>query len=211
MKNWLYAILSALPGPIRKAGEWLVDRIYGVFSDGIRFARWIKYGVQKLNGAGKNFIRAFRSALDEIYWTCKWLILTEIPRRARAAFTDAIKWAGGTIDWLNKTLRAVINTVEKSLRGALTTLRKWAEDAVRWLTTNVNQLIANVKRLIDRVFNLWSTPARLAEWLVGALWSVFLRFMYSNRDKIARWFLQSSAAFAQWLARELEKVLVRLL
>jgi ABC-type proline/glycine betaine transport system permease subunit len=211
VRAWLYGILSSFPGIIRKAGEWLIDRIYGVFSDGLRFARWIKYGVQKLNGAGKNFIRAFRSALDEIYWSVKWLILTEIPRRAKAAFNDAIKWAGATIDWLNKTLRAVISTLEKSIKAALSTLRKWAEDAVKWLTGQVNQLVANVKKLLERVFNLWSTPARLAEWLVGAMWSVFLRFMYSNRDKIARWFLQSSAVFTQWLARELEKVLVRFL
>lgn len=211
MKSWLYGILSAFPSIIRKAGEWIIDRIFGVFNDGLRFARWIKYGVQKLNGAGKNFIRAIRSALDEIYWTCKWIILTEIPRRARAAFNDAIKWAGATIDWLNKTLRAVISAVERSLRAALAALRKFAEDAVKWLTGQVNQLVTNVKKLLERVFTTWSTPARLAEWLIGALWTVFLRFVYSNRDRIARWFLNNSAAFTQWLARELEKVLVRFL
>lgn len=211
MKAWLYAIIGSLPSIIRKPGTWIIDRIFGVFDDGLRFARWIKHGIQVLNGAGKNFIRGVRSVFHEVFVTVQWLITVYIPRLAKNAFNDAIKWAGGTIDWLNKKLSGLISTLDRYVKIAVNTLKGWIQSAVDWLTSNVNSLRDIARRLIDRVFNTWNTPMRLAEWLVGALWTVFLRFIYSNRDRIARWFLQSSVAFTQWLARELERVIVRFL
>lgn len=211
MYGWIYGILAHFPGIIKKAGKWILDRIWSVFDDGLRFARWIKSGVQAMIGGGKNVIRGIRDALTETYWTVKWIILTEIPRRAKRAFDDAIKWAGANLNWLRGKLEGAISTLERWAKQAISTLKGWAENAVKWLTNNVNSLIANVKKLLDRVFGTWSTPLRLAEWAIGAIWTVALRYAYSNRERIARWFIQSSAAFAQFIARTIEQLLVRLL
>lgn len=211
MKVWLYGILGSFPGIIRKAGGWILDRIWAVFGDGIRFARHIKDGIQRLVGGYKNLIRGVRDALVEAYQTVKWIIVTEIPRRVKRGVDDAIKWARTGLKDLRNLLEDAIRTLDRWAKNAFNTLKSWAEKSVKWLTDNVNSLIANVRRLLDRVFGLWSSPTRLAEWLIGALWAVLLRFLYSNRDRIARWLIQSSPAFTQWLAREIERVLVRML
>jgi hypothetical protein len=211
MHAWIYAVLNHLPGIIKSAGKWILDRIWGVFDDSLRFARWIKTGIQTLNGTGKNFIRAIRDMLTEAAATVRWIIVTEIPRRAKKAFDDAIKWSKNLIDWVYSTLRNWIATLERWTKQAIANLRDFAEKAIRWIFDQINDLWQNVKKLVDRVFGTWATPTRLAEWAIGAIWSVALRYAYSNRDRITRWFLQSSAAFTQWAVRMIEQVLVRLL
>lgn len=211
MKAWIYGILGALPGIIRKPGTWIIDRIWGVFSDGLRFARHIKDGAQRYVGGYKNLVRGIRDSLVDAYYTVKWVIVTEIPRRVKKGVEDAIRWAQSNLNWLRQRLEAAIKTLDRWATNAINTLQSWAQKAVKWLTDNVNSLLSSTKKLLDRVFNLWSTPLRLAEWLVGAMWTVSLRYLYSHRDRIAQWFLRSSVTFTQWLARELERVLVRLL
>jgi hypothetical protein len=211
MKNWIYALASVLPFPLNKGAKWIADRIWGVFHDGIRFARWLKDGFYALARDAKFFLEYLRLFLGETLATVKWVIVTRIPQLANKAFNDAVKWAQGRIDWVYNTLKGVVATLEKWVKATYNTLKSWAENAIDWLVKQVNALISNVGKLMDRVFNLWSTPARLATWLIAELWKVFLQYVYQQRDKIASWMLNSSAAFTMWLARQLESIIVRLL
>lgn len=211
MRAWIYALIDILPWPINKGARWIADRIWGIFADGIRFAKWIQGGMVHWTVRASNFVRGLRQVLGETYTTLKWIIITRIPAVAAKVFNDATKWALGRIDWVWLNLKDVIAGVERFLKNAINTLRDWAVKAVDWLTGHVNALISNVKKLLDRVFGLLGTPARMAEWLVAAMWSAFLKYLNQQRDRIAAWFLNSSGAFTMWLARQLESVLARLL
>lgn len=211
MRAWIYALIDILPWPINKGARWIADRIWGIFNDGIRFAKWIRGGMEHWTVRASNFVRGLRQVLGETYTTLKWIIVTRIPTVAKKVFDDATRWALGRIDWVWLNLKGVIADVERFLKGAINTLRDWANKAVDWLTRNVNALLGDVKKLLERVFGLLGTPSRMAEWLVAAMWSAFLRYLYQQRDRIAAWFLNSSATFTVWLARQLESILVKFL
>lgn len=211
MRTWIYALIDILPWPINKGARWIADRIWGVFNDGIRFSKWIRGGMEYWTVRASNFVRGLRQVLGETYTTLKWIIVTRLPQVAKKTLDDAIKWALGRIDWVWLNLKGVIADLERFLKSQIATLRDWAHKAVDWLTKTVNTLITNVTKLVDRVFGLLGTPARMAEWIVAAMWSAFLKYLSQQRDRIASWFLNSSGAFTMWLARQLESILVRLL
>lgn len=211
MRGWIYALANVLPWPVSKGAKWLADRIWGVFSDGVRFALWIKDGFYTLARDGRTFLTSARTWIAEAHSTIKWLVITRIPKIAADTLNNAIKWATSRVNWALNIARGLVSTLERWTRATINTLRSWAESSVKWLTGQVNSLLANVKKVLDRVFGLWSTPLRLAEWLIGALWTVALRYLYSQRERIAAWFINSSGAFTVWLARTLENILVRML
>lgn len=211
MRAWIYALIDILPWPINKGARWIADRIWGIFADGIRFTKWIRGGMVHWTQRASNFLRGLRQVLGETYTTLKWIIVTRIPAVAKKVFDDATKWALGRIDWVWLNLKGVIADVERFLKGQLANLRDWANKAVDWLTKHVNSLLSNVAKLIDRVFNVLGTPARLAEWAIGAITSAFLKYLYQQRERIVSWVLNTSGSFTMWLAKQLETVLARLL
>lgn len=211
MRNWIYALANVLPFPLNKGAKWIADRIFSVFNDGVLFSRWLKAGFHSLWANGKAFLVASRDWLTETVVTFQWVILTRIPKVAADTLKNAIKWATDRVAWLDRTLRAVIHTLDRWAQNAINAVKSALSAFQNWATRLINALTSNVKSLLDRVFGLWATPQRLAEWLVGALWSVFLRFLYQNRERIASWLIRSSGTFTVWLARELERVLLRML
>lgn len=211
MRNWIYALANVLPWPVNKGAKWLADRIFGVFNDGVAFARWVKDGFFTLARDGKAFLNSAHSWFAEMYVTVRHIVTVRIPRMANDAVQRATKWAADRVTWALNQAKALISTLDRWAKTAISMLRSWAEGAVRWLTGQVNSLIANARKLLDRVFGLWATPLRLAEWLIGALWSVALRYLYQQRDRIATWLFRESGAFTVWLARQLESILLRLL
>lgn len=211
MREWIYALANVLPWPVNKGARWLADRIFGVFSDGVKFARWLKGGFHSLWASGKNFLLAKREWLLETVVTFQWLVLQRIPKIARDTLNGAIKWATARIDWLHSLLRGTIDTLERWAKNAINALKSALSAFQNWATGLINALRSNVTRLLDRVFGILGTPQRMAEWLIGALWTVFLRFLFQNRERIASWFIRGSGSFTVWLARELERILVRML
>lgn len=211
MKKWIYALVGLLPFPLDKGARWIADRIYSPWIDGVHFAKWIKGGVARWRDKYLFMLDGLRTFYLESFVTLRWIIITEIPRRLTALGNAVIGH-----------LTSLVNSIANGIISLVSNLRKWAEarvnsivafinDLVDWISSAINSIRDGLSKLLDRVFNVWATPGRLAQWIIGALWGVFLAHLYQQRERIARWFLNSSGAFTVWLAKQIESILVRLL
>ena len=211
MKEWIYALVSLLPWPLDKGARWIADRIFNVFADGVRFAKWIRAGVDQWASKMNTLLVGLREVLGETFQTLKWIIVTEIPRRVLVAVRTVTQHAAALVDSMRAALLGLINNVRRFAELGINTAKAAIASLLDWTVARVASLTSNVRALLDRVFSLWGTPARLASWLIAALWTAGLAYLYQQRDRIARWYLDSSAAFTMWLARQLESILARLL
>jgi hypothetical protein len=152
-----------------------------------------------------------RDFMHETYITLRWLLLTRIPALIRAARDAVVRWASSAIHTVDQAIRRVIATLDKWAKQAVASVTNALRQFRDWALGRINALIADAARLIRRVFGDWSTPAKLATWLIGAIWTAGLRLLYGQRDRIATWFLRTSTSFTLWLARSLESVIGRLM
>lgn len=210
-RTWIYDLIDKVPGFLSSPARWIADRIFGIFDDGIEFARWIKSGVEYLRAKGIWFAdKVWMYAIDT-YTTLRWLVDTRIPALLSAASITLRKWA-----------TSVINAAINAVKATLSTLDRWAKAAVSavtnsliavrdWLLGKINALIDKLKHTVDVWYDRLTDPRKFAAWVIGAIVLALFNYAYANRDKIAAWFLRSSPAFTAWLARELETVLRRIL
>jgi hypothetical protein len=211
MEGWLRAIVAVAIGPVRELANAVSSRLSGIWSTIGRVFGGIRSAWGRLRARALAFLIKTRDALGEAYFTLRWLIFVRIPALLRNAKRELTEWVSQGIRWLGTELRKLIATLDKWAKHAVAAVTNSLRAFRDWALGKINALIADAARLVRRVFGDWSSPAKLAEWLVGALWGAFLRLVYSQRDRIASWFLRTSTAFTLWLARALESVIGRLM
>lgn len=210
-RAWIYAFINFVPAIFSKPARHIADRIFAVLDDGIKFARWIGKGAANLASKGGVFLASILTLVVEIGLTLQWLYIVEIPRRALGALTAAQQWVAPIINAVRNALKALIDDLRawivrrvNEIIDAANRLKNWALSEVSWLRDYLRNTVGKwYERLTD--------PAKFAEWVIGAIIGALFRYANTNKDKIARWFLDSSPAFAMWLARELDRLLGRLL
>jgi hypothetical protein len=210
-RAWIYGFIDHVPGIIKSPARWIADRIFGMLSDGVAFARWLKNGFAYLYTKGAFFLLYVISAISEAATTLEWLTLVEIPRRAKAALLDASNYANRLVDSARNALTGAINTLRNWAQTQINKAIGLANDLRTWATAKVNAIIDKLTKTVDVWYERLTDPGKMATWLIAALMGPLLRYLYSNRDKMMTWLLQSSPAFSLWLARALEDVLRRLL
>lgn len=211
MPPWVWALLINLSDPVRKAldaiGQWvsgLVGVIHRVLG-GIRRAWNLLYA--RVRGG----IAALGHALFELYSTAWWIINVWVPRVANYWNTRISNWVIGWIRKLDHLARGLVAALERWARGAINGLWDTLGKVRRWFLDRIGEIWRTLARVRDIVFGLLTDPRRLAEWAIGAIVSALWRYLYGQRDRIARWFLRTSAPFTIWLARTLDDVIGRLL
>lgn len=211
MKGFIYGLVNLVPGFLRGPADWIADRIYGVFNDAVKFALWLRSAFTRMPAAFKNLFIGLTNFVRESYTTLKWIIVTFVPRLINDAVLLLRRWVTSVLDLAVRTLRAVISTLERWARSAIAFVSETLRTFRNWAVGTIAQLWNNVTSLVKRVFDTWGTPARLAQWLLTALITLFWQYVYQQRDRIAAWFLRASPAFTRWLATELTKILARLI
>lgn len=210
-RTWIYDLLDIVPGFLSTPARWIADRIFGVLDDGVEFAVWLKSGVDYLRSKGSYFADKVWMFSIDTYTTLRWLLDTRIPALIGSASDTLRKWATSTIATVEKAIRATVSTLDKWAKSAVATLIDSLTSVRDYLLGKVNGILDTLRKTVSVWYERLTDPRKFAAWVVGALVSALLGYLYSNRDKIAAWFLRTSPAFTAWLARELEAVLARLL
>lgn len=210
-RTWIYGLINALPGFLSGPARAIADRIFGIFDDGIEFAKWLKSGFDYLRVKGSWALFYIRNFAVETLTTVRWLVTIRIPGLINTAASQVRTWA-----------TSVINSAINGVKSLISTLRKWAEKAINaanaaivkardWLLAKINAITSRLSATVDKWYDRLTNPAKMAEWLIAALMGPLFRYLNANRDRIARWFVNKSPAFTEWLARELDAILRRIL
>lgn len=144
------------------------------------------------------FFDAFDSVLSNIFLWAHWLVTVRIPAilrqaydvaytLARTLFNQAIAFAQNVLDTALSYARALWHAAMVEV----VSLRNWALHAVA-------DIVANVRWLLNQVVTLLTDPAKLAEWLAGAMLRALGRYVWTNARRLARvaWPLVLPAALA---------------
>jgi hypothetical protein len=210
-RTWIYAFINYVPAILAKPSRYIADRIFAVLDDGIKFARWIGKGAALLSNKGAVFLTSATNFAVEVGLTLQWLYLIEIPRRILAATSALQKWIALTISAVRDALRALIDDLRAWVVRKVNEIISAANSLKDWALSEVNWLRNYLKNTVGKWYERLTDPTKFAEWIIGAIIGALFRYADKNKDRIARWFLDSSPAFAMWLARELDRLLGRLL
>lgn len=210
IRDWIYSFIKYVPSPFGGPARWIADRVYGIFDDGVKFARWIKTGATAMAARGVVYLALALSFAYETATTLQWLAFTEIPRRFTSAINTVKQWVSPLINSVRNTLQHAINVLTDwaqkriaEIINAANTLRAWALGKIHGIENYLNN---TVSKWYERL----TSPTKFAEWILGALINAFLRYLYANRDKLARWFVDSSPAFTMWLTRQMSSIIGRM-
>ena len=211
MEQWLAGLIAAVPAPFRPAAQVVIGAILRVFQwvDGL--FRRVVGGWNPIYEAARWLTSGITGFRDELVTTIRWLILTKIPGWANYALDLAVRWARDRIvelrDWTAGAVQAAIRWANDRINA----VRDFAEAVRRWLVDLLRDPLEVLRQLRERVFGTWANPLRLAEWLIGALWTVFWRYAYSQRDRIVEWVWRSAGPLLLRFAAEIERQIARLL
>lgn len=197
-------ILSGAIDAVQRALGLALDTIARVF-------RGIAGSMNYLVNAAKHARNWVTWAIGETYGTLKWLIITEIPRRAKQWADWALKQARALSDWVYIQAKTLISNLDKWARQTIKTLNDWARAAVKWVTDRANWLWDQWTTFVRDVLPRLVSPSRLIDWLWAATVTKFWRWLPTQADRITTWVLGRSVAFTQWLALYLLRNLERLL
>ena len=114
-RDWIYNLIDIVPGFLSHPARWIADRVFGVFDDGIEFAKWLKSGFDYLRARGVWFVTGIRTLASEAYNTVRWIIEVRVPALISNAFSN-----------LRSFVVDVVNMTASALRGLISTLDKWA-------------------------------------------------------------------------------------
>ena len=210
-RDWIYRLIDIVPGFLSAPARWIADRVFGVFDDGVEFSKWLKSGFDYLRAKGSAFTDMLKTLGLETYTTLRWIIQTRVPQLIGSALDTARKWTTDLVNITSAALRGLISTLDKWTKTAVSTIANTLNAVRDALVAKINGLTDKLRRTVDTWYERLTDPRKFAAWVIGAIVLALLNYAYANRDQIATWFLRSSPAFTQWLARELENVLKRLL
>lgn len=210
-RTWIYQLIDLVPGFLSRPARWIADRIFSVLDDGVEFAKWLKSGFDYLRSKGVWFADHLRLYALETLYTVQWLTGIRIPALIANAVSTLHRWVTSAINAATKVINAALHTLDKWAKAAVSGLTNALNSVRDWFTKQINALLAKIHATIDKWYDRLTNPGKMAEWLIGALMGPLWRYVYANRDKITRWFLRSSPGFVEWLARELDKILGRIL
>lgn len=185
--------------------------MYGILDDGIKFARWIGKSATTMAAKALVFLAMVLSFAMETATTLQWLYLTEIPRRILTLLDTVKQWATPLIISVRDALRSALNSAVDWTRRQINGLIDTARSLRDWASGHINEIRNYLDNTVKKWYDRLTDPAKFAEWIVGAIANALLRYAYTNRDKIARYLLESSPAATSWLARQIEAIIGRLL
>lgn len=163
-----------------------------------------------LHDAFNDAIQAWEDFAAAAYGTFKWLGNTLVPKWARKAVQDAIKWAVDNIKALaNKALKLAGHALNWA-KTAIKDVRSWVRKQLSAIRRDVSKLISWVKKTGNRIADLVLHPKRMVRWILGDLVEPVLRWILSHLAAVAtligRWIFSNIGLFA----RELETAIHRI-
>lgn len=204
--NWM---LNNAPGFMRPALGWLIDGVRGITN--YVSQRWTSLGSIAQYWRAKVIYWGYRAADFVLTFGVfiTWLVIVYVPNFVA---TKAAQ--------LSVALTALVAKLFAIAQAGIAALTQWAIDRVAelldlltrlkdWAKYWLDRLVVGISDLIHALQHVLSGPDVLAQWLVSAMWRAFLRLLYSQRDRIWSWFTRESVSFTQWLALQMEDIIMR--
>lgn len=163
---------------------------------------WMVNGIEWL---GDRVWHALVTVGDYLVWT----ITTAIPEAAKWAFGKAWGLARAGIHFAEHAAAVALHAVTRFLTGLIHTLRSWAEHAFHFVLRIASDAWRWVERAGKWVYNLVSHPARLADWLAGAIVLPILRFLISFGAPVIVWLIKRATSILPAIVHLLEDALAR--
>ena len=211
MESWLAGLVSTVPSPLRPVARIIIGAVLAVY-------KWA-YGLGKRARSAWNPLSVAAGLLKiglgalggEVYSTLRWLTLVKVPALARWARDTAVRLIVPLLTTLGNALRALVGDLRRWAESAISRVLSTLSNLARWAGDRVSEIKADIKRLLAMVFGTWSTPERLATWLVGAMWSALWRYVIGQRDRFALAAWQMRQTITLKTLSEIERILGRLL
>jgi hypothetical protein len=204
--NWM---LAHAPGFMRPALSWLVDGLRSVTN--YISQRWTSLG---------SIAQLWRTRV--IYWLrraldfsltfaafCMWLVVIFVPNYVAAKAAQLVAYAKSLVGQAIGYLGGLIAELRQWAAGALADLLDLLARVKDWAKYWLDKLVVGFNDLLHALEHVLSGPDVLAEWLAGAMWRAMARLVYAQRDRIVSWLTRESVAFTQWLALQVEDIVMR--
>lgn len=204
-------MISHVPGFMRPAVNWLVDGLRKITGHIASLWNTLGQAVGALFNAAavfRAYIVGFGVAVANAVW---WFKNVYIPARINAMVHTIITLINQGMAMVQNAVLAIVYGVERWVSDRLRDLGEFVGGIYAWALHVFAELGSALAGLINALRHVMSGPAALAEWLVGEMWRAFLRYAHGNRDRIANWLLNQSVSFTNWIARQIEDVIVRML
>ena len=204
--NWLAA---HVPSFLRPAVSWLIEGLRAITS--YISTRWNTVGRAVNSWLVTVLMWAAITAqtLARLGTFAVWLVRVRIPGAIAATASSILSalsvglqalrdFTTGLVSGVVSWIASLVNDVKALLFAVEDFARQWIE-----------RIRVTVSALITALSHVLQGPEVLAEWLAAAMIRAMLRFVAGQRDRIALWLTRESVAFTQWLAGQVEDIILR--
>lgn len=211
IRNYVYRVVDAFPGPLKTPARWVADRLFGVWNEIFEHLSTFRSPWTYLNAKLKDIAWTAAHFATVCTRTVRWLIVEAIPRWSRWARDNAVSWARQELTRLNSLARGWIADARNYLMSQIRQVTAFAHDVWNWAVARVREIWVTLNVVRDRVVRYLTNPETLVDWLFLALWRRFWRFTNDHAETLAAYaWSRRDRIIAQALVR-LESFLMRLL
>lgn len=215
MTGWISAlILSTITRvirPIRIALQRINRAVNTVWSWINRALDNARRALTRVAVAAAQLWRGIARLGQQVWSRFTWLIWTYIPRTLNSLARNLRRWALDRIRDARNLARGLVGALQRWAQSAINGARWLLSQLTNWARLAVNQLRARIGALLRALGHVLGGPARLAEWLIGAMVRALWRYVRRNDVRIFRWVRDRSLGFTLWAAGRVENLIARLL
>jgi hypothetical protein len=209
VRNYVYALIDIFPGFLQSPARWVADRVFGIWNEIYVFLVALpnpfKYFQERFNQFCINVTELAQQAANGL----RWLVTIFVPRWARWALNTALNTLRAEYNLIRNSLFGVINTLRSWAQSAINTVSKYAHDVWSTVSARLAQLWGTLNSVKNLVWKMLTSPEYLVDWLFGALWRRFWKYVNDHAEPIAAaWWanrntliLKSMDRFEAFLAR----------
>lgn len=210
MIDWFRRLLTGFAGQLVDLGEAVYSALRMLWTVLTTLGRNALHAWQRLYNGARSAITAAASMAWEVYRTMLWAARVLLPRTIAAAADAVRRWTSKLVQAVNVAWRLAIDAARRAigkLVHAVDVAWRLAVDAV---LRRVATIAATLARIAAIVLALLTSPARLAVWVFGALWSLAWHTVDRQAEAILRWLLMRALWLVQRELPVIERVIARL-
>lgn len=211
VRGYVYSLVDDLPSILKPGARFIADRVFAIWDDISAVLRisvpWWKY----IRDSVSNFTTMAMQAAEQGAFAIRWLATIYLPRIVSSTAQAVIDWTSRLIDAVRQTINDVRDWLLDQARRMFNTVTQYATDIYHWAIDRLREIWEPLSIVVDRVGALLFDPRKLAEWVIGAIWSAFWRYADDHIDAIVEFVWQRRSIVVGRILARAESILERLL